>query len=352
VTAKSRRHIGTRQLSPVRSPRAASEWSSGPNVAPVYQQWRAPDDLPDTPSQAVTTACDEGFSTVESAELTLRPLKVPDPLSPASRARSREVSPPRSPARHPLEIMNLGSLVEARKELAALPNSTGNVILRCDLDTAIRRLKDSLQSTQSQHRRVELCHLKERQVAWRRKHDALVRRKRSQAARFRLAKGIGQRVLVRGGLPPPREEERPSQASEPVPERGGGILSPRSNASVSSAGDAGSRSPAVPPAPELPSRQTSIRSLTESSRPASQSSMCSLRSDSSQDTWSPPSRSSNLDQRKRTSDERGRGATKNGSKKPSGKVESSFDELDELEQQELGIRKSSKQRSNRHSLDR
>jgi len=101
-----------------------------------------------------------------------------------SRESSLARTPPLSPPslRHPLEIMAFNESTEASIELASL--SGCNVIVRTQLDAAMMQRQRDLAEIVNTTKTVEINRLKERQVAWRRKHDALIRRKRMQAARF------------------------------------------------------------------------------------------------------------------------------------------------------------------------
>lgn len=114
-------------------------------------------------------------------------VEVPQSLSPlqqSSLSRSGRSSPrpANALARHPLEVMAIDEGIEANIELASLPH--GTVIVRSQLDYRMRRQKE-LAEPDSVQQKCTLDGLKQRQVLWRRKHDALLRRKRQQIQRFR-----------------------------------------------------------------------------------------------------------------------------------------------------------------------
>jgi len=81
-----------------------------------------------------------------------------------------------------MEFMAFDEDTEACMELAALPSS--HIIVRSQLEAAMQRHKDLIEGGNAK-KKFTLDKLKEKQVAWRRKHDALVRRKRFLAAKFR-----------------------------------------------------------------------------------------------------------------------------------------------------------------------
>jgi len=162
-----------------RSPKSARRLLSGDIAAPAVPaappQWKVP-----MPLEPVTE-----LPPLLELEVPL-PETAPEFLSlTLGRSRSgwsREVSPSRSPPRHPLEIMAFDEVMEANIELAALPGC--NVIVRSQLDAAMQKQRELSKSGSSKNIKT-LDLLKDRQVAWRRKHDALVHRKKLQAARFR-----------------------------------------------------------------------------------------------------------------------------------------------------------------------